>query len=656
MDFFARQDRARRRTSQLLVWFVLGVAAVVGSVYQAVLLLLSVSRSEDAPSPLHGLWQPDLFVAVAGVTLAVIAFASLYKVLMLREGGEAVARLLGGRIVDPNTDRPLERRLLNIVEEMALASGVPVPGVYVLDSEAGINAFAAGFSPSDAVIGVTRGSLETLNRDELQGVIAHEFSHILNGDMRLNLRLMGWLHGILVVALIGWYILRYGGSSGDKGKGGGRILLFGVALLVIGWVGVFFGRLIKSGVSRQREFLADASAVQFTRQPSGLAGALKKIGGLASGSKLISPAAEQASHMFFGNAMGRPALGLLATHPPLADRIRALEPSFDGVFLPVESRASSVPIKDDAAARPLVGRPEIASLSSPALTARPGLGRTHARTVAPEKVSQRVGTLERERLDLVLHLRREIPDRLATAAREPASAAALVYGLLLADDDSEVRRRQLEHLHGRLAAWEYALVVHLAGELSAIGAVEAERLRLPLVELSIPALRRRSGPQFKELSEHVRALVVADERIQLFEYTLQRLLQRHLAPHFGQREASRVRFYGLGGLSAEVSVLLSGLAYLSPRERQRDAFDTAVAELALPSLGVELVPEERCHLKQVDRALRQLALVSPSLKRRLLDAAAAAVISDRAVTVGEAELLRAICDALDCPMPPFLAS
>ena len=287
------------------------------------------------------LWNPELFGLVAMGTSAVIAAGSLYKMAALSGGGHTVAELLGGRLLRADAATPAERRLLNVVEEMAIASGVPVPPVYLLENELGINAFAAGHAPGDAVVAVTAGTLARLSRDELQGVIAHEFSHILNGDMRLNIRLMGVLFGILVIGLTGWIIFRSTtggyvrlGARDDDRKGFNPLPLIGLALYVIGYVGVFFGNLIKAAVSRQREFLADASAVQFTRNPDGIAGALKKIGAVAEGSRIQDPHAEEASHMFFGDALSgwTELFGLLATHPPLVERIKRIDPSFDGDF------------------------------------------------------------------------------------------------------------------------------------------------------------------------------------------------------------------------------------------------------------------------------------------------------------------------------------
>ena len=278
------------------------------------------------------LWNPQLFLLAAVGTLAVIALGSGFKTLELAQGGSSVATMLGGRLVAPTTTDPDERKLRNVVEEMAIAAGVPVPQVYLLPEEQGINAFAAGHSTSDAVVAVTAGAVRLLTRDELQGVIGHEFSHILNGDMRLNLRLMGIVFGILCLAVIG-RVLLYTRSRSSKDKN--PLPLLGLALIVIGWIGVFFGRLIQAAVSRQREFLADASSVQFTRNPAGLAARSRKIGGLSFGSKLEAAHAEEASHMFFGNGMSESFFHLMETHPPLAERIRAIDPSFDGTFPPV---------------------------------------------------------------------------------------------------------------------------------------------------------------------------------------------------------------------------------------------------------------------------------------------------------------------------------
>ena len=342
VDFFQRQDNARRRTRWLVVYFVGAILGLACTFY----IIALPPYFHGNPEAVGSFWHPELFQVVVSVILIVIALGSLTKAIKLRKGGKAIALALGGRpSTVPATD-PDERELQNIVEEMSIASGVPMPAIYVLDRESGINAFAAGFRPEDAVIGVTKGAMQFLSRDELQGVIAHEFSHILNGDMRLNLRLVAWLQGILWIAILGQGLLAsarrcvaWKSESDDLKKAGLGLFFFGsivgVIIYGLGSIGMFFGHLIKSAVARQREFLADAAAVQFTRNPMGLANALKKIGGLAHGSRIRSPLAEEASHMFFGNGLRGSWFGIFATHPSLKKRINLLDPNFDGRFLQV---------------------------------------------------------------------------------------------------------------------------------------------------------------------------------------------------------------------------------------------------------------------------------------------------------------------------------
>jgi Zn-dependent protease with chaperone function len=287
VDFFARQEQTRRTSRMLVGAFLLAfvVCALATTIAGAVALRLYMENNAlFLGTETWAEWlaaHASLVAAVAGGTLAVMILASLYRAASLSSGGGQVARMLGATAVTGEGTDPLQRRLINVVEEIALASGVPVPEIYVLEQEAGINAFAAGLSHTNAAITVTRGALERLDRAELQGVIAHEFSHILNGDMRLNQQLIGLSFGILVLSLAGRWMLR-SARFARRGRNSGGVaaaLAIGVALAVIGSIGLVCTRLIKAGVSRQREALADASAVQFTREPQGLAGALKKIAG-----------------------------------------------------------------------------------------------------------------------------------------------------------------------------------------------------------------------------------------------------------------------------------------------------------------------------------------------------------------------------------------
>ncbi len=646
MDFFASQEVARRNTRRLVILFGLAVIFIVVTVNIAAnLIFLGASAKLDLDTA-PGRFDPQLTIAVTLATLAVILIGSLYKIAALREGGAAVARLLGGRPVDPGTDDPSERRLLNVVEEMAIASGAPVPEVFLLDKEKAINAFAAGNTSADAIVAVSSGCLEQLTRDELQGVIAHEFSHIINGDMRLNLRLMGILHGILVIALIGYWVMysmRFsgGGRRGGKREGGGlgmAILLFAFVLMVVGWIGVFFGRLIKSGVSRQREYLADSSGVQFTRNPQGLAGALKRIGGFVGGSKLESKNAEQASHLFFCNGLRKNMSGFLSTHPPLSERIRRLDPHWDGEFPQLDEASAAGRAEEPAAAG-------VAALAAP--TAARGES-TPVRRLDPRRILERVGDPSAQHLAYSARLLAALPQKLKRRLHEPMAARAVVFGLLL-DPSPEVRQRQLRYLEASTDALTYSETVAVLPLLEASPAAA----RLPLIDLAVPALRTLSSRQYATFRRAVQALIDADDRLSLFEFALQHILLRRLEPRFGRPPQGSIRHHRLDRIEKECAFLLSALAYAGAADEgeAQEAFSEGSRRLGRP---LKLCSREQTALTAVDAALRELAACAPLLKAKILEAAVATVIADREITLAEGELLRAIADALDCPMPPFL--
>ena len=664
MDFFERQDQARRTTRRLIAYFMLAVILIILSIYIAgITIFFGFNVNTDPELPFKW-WNPDLFLWITGATVCVVVIGSLYKIFALSQGGEVVARWLGGRLIDSNTSDSQERRLLNVVEEMAIASGTPVPSVFLLEEERSINAFAAGFTPADAVIGVTRGTLQILSREELQGVIAHEFSHILNGDMRLNIRLIGVLNGILVIAMIGYAILRSTRTSRSKKNGGAAVLAFGVALLIIGYVGVFFGKFIKSAVSRQREFLADASAVQFTRDPDGIAGALKKIGGLARGSRIKGPKAEEMSHLFFSDGRhgkappllsmrshkASSAFSFMATHPPLETRIQRIDPSFDGRFpavhfpskeaLETRDQKKLAASAAQAAAKPTASTP---SGGAPAVPLIP---------MIPQQMTQLFGKLTEAHLAYATLLLAGLPSRLTARVREPSSARIIIFALLLSHD-SETRRAQFQLLNESkdpLVSSEATL------EASTLIDRCPPEARLPLVDLALPALRTLSLSQYQDFTGLVEKLMKADQKIDLFEFTLQHILRRHLDPHFNQTRPPAARYGSLTPLTHEISLLLSRLARAGQdsEEQAQQAFAQGVKELSGSRLKLSWLEQED-GFEALSNALDRLNRVTPLLKRRLLRACGVCVSHDDQVTLREGELLRAIADALDCPMPPFLA-
>jgi Zn-dependent protease with chaperone function len=556
---------------------------------------------------------------------------------------------MGGRLVNSNTLDPNERKLLNVVEEMAIASGVPVPQVYVLDEEQAINAFAAGHSPGDAAIGVTRGCIQMLSRDQLQGVIGHEFSHILNGDMRLNLRLIGIIFGLLCIATIGRILLRARSSGRDKNP----LPIIGLALMLLGFIGVFFGRLIQAAVSRQREFLADASSVQFTRNPGGLSGALQKIGRYSFGSRLESEHAPDMCHMFFGNGLSEPFFGLMATHPPIPDRIQAIDPTWDGKYPPLDPEQKEV-IKRaaiselDHAPKPMpdflktvLGGAIIAAGSTPAPP-----------VIRSQSVMPNFGNPTPLHLKYAEQLRESLPENVKAAAREPLDAVALVYAILLSPDDT-LRASQLAGLAGCAAPG----ISEKAAALYPDVASTANRARLPMVNLALGALRQLSPEQFQQFSQALQWLIESDRKIELFELVLQKILLHHLTPQFSKVRPPVVQYYTLKPLIPDCLVILSALAYVgsSDTNETQKAFVTGAPYLRAPNdVNLALLPREQCGVDKVDAALGRLALSVPNIKKNLLEACVYTIGSDGVMTESEAEVLRAVADTLDCPIPPFV--
>jgi len=667
MDFFQRQDNARRKSALLIVYFLFAVVCIALSMYLAACLITPVlknavesSGSSDHPSSSYkrgdaaqehevSFWQPNLLLVVGGGTLLVIGLGSLYKIVELRGGGATIATMLGGRVIQPNTTDPDERRLLNVVQEMALASGTSVPPVYILDSEKGINAFAAGYSPADAVIGVNRGTINYLSRDELQGVIAHEFSHILNGDMRTNIHFMGVLHGILLIAVIGFYVIRFGGLSGagsrnSKNNSALYFILLGVAALIIGAIGLLFARLIKATLSRQREYLADASAVQFTRNPDGISGALKKIGGLVVGSRMTAADAESASHMFFGNARRESSLISFSTHPPLSERIRRIDPSFNGKFpkpkryheKPGDSKSTEKQIETQA--------------SGPTASTLPGQNILDGRfPLTAAVVLGAIGEPSQQHVAQSSALLASLPEPVRNAVEEPFTARGVIYALLL-DADANIQKEQLAIIEQQEDAHTAKLTADLFRQLEALD----EEYRLSLVELAHSALSHLSPDQYRTFRQVVSSLVEADQQISLFEFMLQRVVVERLDRQLLGVKPPANKYRSIAPLKKTLCQLISVLAHAGSDEDSiaKGAYDNALRTLFPSGELPKMLDRDDCTLHLVDTVLQTLVQSSPAIKKRLLETAIACVASDGQVTLAEAELVRAIAASLDCPLPP----
>jgi Zn-dependent protease with chaperone function len=646
MDFFEQQAKAHHKTRLLVIYFALAVVSIIAMIYGVAVFVNFAADSRHhhySPDTPVTFWNPQLLAGVVLGTLAVIFLGSTYKTLALSGGGSVVAESLGGRLVNSNSTDPDERKLLNIVEEMAIASGVPMPKVYVLDNEDGINAFAAGHTPSDAVVTVTHTCMTKLTRDELQGVIGHEFSHILNGDMRLNIRLIGILFGILCIATIGRILLNTSGGRNNP------LPFLGILLLIVGWLGVFFGRLIQAAVSRQREFLADASSVQFTRNPLGLSGALQKIGGFSS--RMTSPHAPDASHLFFASGLSESFFNLMATHPPIPDRIYAIDPTWDGKFKGLENdTVANLLSRTPPKSRPSPPMPDLLQkVLGGALIASGGMPQPPV--VKPHSVLPNLGNPTPLHLKYAEDLRNALPDNLKAAAREPRDATALIYALLLSRDDA-LRATQLAGLAGRAPQSVAEKAAALFPEVSPVAA----RARLPLVNLALPALRQMDAGQFSQFSQALQWLINSDGQVELFEFVLQKIVLRHLDPQFNGARKPAVQFYTLKPLVPDCAVVLSALANVGSGDADeiQKAFDAGTPLLYAPeNSSLALLPVGQCGIEQIDAALNRLTLAVPIIKKNLLEACAHVVGADGVIVENEAELLRAIADTLDCPMPPL---
>jgi len=637
MNFFKRQDEARRASRRLVVLFGLAVLAVVVAVDLVVFLLM---RQGEAHA--HGYmpplteWlavHPRMVVGTTLIVLAIIVLASVYKTMVLGGGGGVVARSLGGVRISADTTDPLQRRLLNVIEEMAIASGVPMPEVYLLEQESGINAFAAGHNASNAAIGVTRGTLTTLNRAELQGVIAHEFSHILNGDMRLNLRLMGMLFGLLVIALIGRTVLR--GATrvrGDRKGGVLVVVLIAVAVLIIGYVGLFFGRLIQAAVSRSREALADASAVQFTRDPQGLRGALVKIGASSAGSRVGNAEVEEVAHMLFAPGMRR----FFATHPPLLERLKAIDPRFD-------------PKEIDSARARMTAAAAESETPAAAGRAAEAMSIIDLPAAGPAMIAGLVGNPGTAHMQLAREIRQSLPEAIVTAGRHPQSARALLLALAL-DSSPEIRARQKQAIALRLTAEIAAATGALEQNVDAL---EPEQ-RIPALLRSFPALRQLTHEERVQLMACLNGMLPRDGNVSLHSYVLRKLAQMHLRDDLNPR--ARPSRLTLQAIQQDAQVLFSVLA-------QHGHGDEISARRAYEAGMHHLFPRERpgygiagAWAAALDLALSRLDQLAPIAKEQLVEAMVGTVTHDQQLTMGEAELLRAVCASLHCPLPPLVAS
>ena len=671
MDFFQAQERARRRTGLLLLLFIAGIAGMIIVLY-AMLSVMFGSDSGGISAPtadqrvIAGVAvNTGLLLDVTIGVLALVSIGTIYKALtLLSAGGQKIAVSMGGRLVLPDTRNPDERRLLNVIGEMAIAAGAPQPAVYLLPDEH-INAFAAGTMPHNAVIGVTRGALRQLNRAQLQGVMAHEFSHIMNGDMRLNMRLIAVIHGIMLLGYLGYFIRMSAFASSfsrsSRGSSSAYMLFLGLALSVAGYLGTFFGSCIRAAISRQREYLADAAAVQYTRDPNGIAGALEYIllttmrGGAAkkkdsdSSSRLV-----EYTHMMFSEPTLSAFANPLASHPPLPDRIQRILPDWDLEKRPV--------IEDTAVAAGFApGTADVASgvtgvapgstgaagaagaasvegvVGAAGLAGAAGFSAFSGTGSAAAVVSQ-IGQINAASLTRAAAIMESIPLELHAATENSYSARALIYLLLLDEKNVALRQQQLEFIEANADTGVYELTLELTAAVDDL----PPAVRLPLVQRALPALRLLSPQQYHRFLENIGELIKIDSTIEFFEWCLQAVIVHDLYDYFNDKR----RYYHAGDKQAAMRYALSLLARIGQQDAAA-AFAAAVQAADWPLT----YSEEAFQPQQLFDAMQTIATLPPKQKSRFIRAAVACAEHSGRVTDDEAALLRAYFMLLDCPLP-----
>ena len=644
VDFFSQQDQARRNTSWLIVLFVVAVGTLIAITNLLVMLALWGFSSPfdgsvttlvyQGPNRLFAQFDWERFGLISLGVGATVLCAVAYKWHQLAEGGKAVAEALGGQRIQPNTDSIEQQQALNVVEEMAIASGMPVPPVYLLAHEFGINAFAAGNTPADAVIGLTQGCIERFDRPQLQGVVAHEFSHILNGDMRLNLRLIAILHGIVFIGSVGQLLLRFSPRrSSRSGKGSnGHLALFGLGLglMLIGWIGTLFGKLIKASVSRQREFLADASAVQFTRNPQGIADAFKVIGGHQYGAELLSPASGEVSHLFFGQSL-KSLSGLFATHPPLLERILRIEPHWDGSYIYPKPSEIKRQQQQQHERDQLRQQQRMEALQLGVVLAG---GPADLLNDKPESLADIHEQLEK------------IPSQLRAQAHEPLGAMAIIFCMLLSDQPETLHKQE-----GLIQQLPVQGILPVCRQLL----IDCQRLsrlqHLPLVQLCLPALKCLSAEQYQPFKNTLLLVIRADQQTDLFEWCLFQVVQHYLAAEFNQRRPRKEKYSEPQQLSEEYQLVMSLLAHRgnSQIEDAEKAFNRGVGSAGLYNLRI--LPSAACELPAFIKAVNKLGLAKPLLKPRLLNGLANCAKQDQRISATEQEIISSIAAIMDSPLP-----
>lgn len=632
MDFFAQQEKARQYTKVLLLYFLIAIVFIVVAVN--VVIYYFFIALESYPYTPQDWFSDGVVYYITAATCLLILSGSVYRWLKLKSGGHAVAAMVGAKRIDLHTSDTQQRQFINVVEEMSIASGVPVPGLYIMQDEAGINAFVAGYLPTEAVMVVTCGAIENFSREEMQGVVAHEYSHILNGDMQINIRLMAMLAGILMISSLGKILISGRRRSYNSRNSGGGMLALGFLLILVGSLGVFMGRMIKAAVSRQREFLADAASVQFTRNPSGIASALNTINEVSAGSKIKSSYAEDMSHMCFAQAFNAMMSNWLATHPPLTERIKRIDPSF---VARIKARKFTKTIRSSGGASVAVnGVVAFASGAEP-------------EPVSAREFSETAGKVDQSHIQFAQEIHQSFSDELMLAVHSADSAKLIVLTMILLKMNLH---DGLKYLEPYLNSNDKAVILKFCSELNGLENFQ----RLPLFELLLPTLKQMDDVDKVEHLILCEKLIKSDKRYTLFEFTLLSMLKAHLSAT--SAKSVKTRFFSFKPLQKELQLLFSVMVYSgeSNHKNRSKIYQQTMQQFLAGNkqTGEGLLALKEISPAKISAALKSLAQMSPLLKKSVIEASADIAMHDGSLKYTEAEFLRVIADLLACPLPPLL--
>lgn len=650
MNFFENQERARKKTFLLVMLLLIAVLLIVLAINILIIVVFTLMHNEDLAHLTANIRRDEFIsfctntaVIVTPVVLFVIFLGTIIKMFMLNNGGLSIAEMVKARPVDVNTDNLLEKRFINVVEEMAIASGISVPHLFVMENEKGINAFVAGYSPEDTVLVVTQGALEQLNRDELQGVIGHEFSHIFNSDMHINIKLIGIVSGIVMISQMGSFILRNmrfrssSSNSKDDNKLQIVILISGIGLLVIGYIGLFFGRWIKAAISRERESLADATSVQYTRNPTGLIGALMRIQAYEQGTLLNSTSADDINHMCFGPSLEMLFSGLLASHPPIEERIQALDPQ--GYYAPNIKLT-----RDENVAKPSKAHRELNAKDLMIGTVVLANKIQQAQNVNLGEIKQSIGNPSLAHVDVAKQLLKQIPEPLNVVAHDPNKVKLLYFALMMPESEEQFQSatQLLSTLlpeNEQQQVLQYSQIIHDLGKT----------VKLPLIDISLAAFKQISIEERKIIYQNLEKIALLDKE-NLFEFTLLSILSKATGVPKTKR---RINNLTVSALLPQISALLFAVIKSghSDPTLQVACYDKLMKEFT--DLTIPLPKAEPLKLNFI---LSQLNHLTPLCKEQLINACLHCIEEDNIINVNEAELVRAIAARLDCPIPPIIPS